>query len=64
MHLKYINYLNLAKEEEEDNAATCVMEGIRSFVHAAIQQFGDPELLYISSYFIGSSTQDVIHLKK
>lgn len=40
------------------------MEGIGCFVHSAIQQFSDAKLLYAPSYFIGSTTQDVICLEE
>lgn len=46
------------------NDLTHIMEGVGSFVHATIQQFGDAKLLYASSDFIGGSTQDVIRLEK
>lgn len=43
---------------------TYIMEWIRSFVHSTIQQFGDAELLYFPSYFVGSTAQDVIRLEE
>lgn len=40
------------------------MKRVGSFVHSTIQQFGDAELLYAPSYFIGGTAQDVIRLEK
>lgn len=40
------------------------MEGIGSFVHSTIQQFGDAKLLDVPSYFIRRTTQNVICLKE
>lgn len=40
------------------------MERVGSFVHCTIQQFCDTKLLYVPTYFIGGTTQDVICLEK
>lgn len=56
-------FMHLATQKVE-TSATYVMEGIGSFVHSTIQQFGDAKLLYMPSYFIGGTTQDVICLGK
>ena len=36
-----------------------IMEGISSFVHSTIQQFGDAKLLHVPSYFVLGTTQNV-----
>lgn len=58
----YHVHITVAPTETVENSGTYIMEGICSFVHSTIQKFGDAKLLYISSYFIGSTTQDVICL--
>lgn len=40
------------------------MEGIGTFVNSTVQQFGDTKLLYVSSYLVGGSAQDVKCLRK
>lgn len=61
---RHKSYRHIVPQEEVENPITYVMEGIGSFVHSTIQQFGDAELLYAPSYFIGSATQDVICLEE
>lgn len=41
-----------------------IVDRIGRFVNSTVQQFGDAKLLYVSSYFIGGSAQDVIRLRK
>lgn len=41
-----------------------IMEGIGCFVHSTIQQFGDAKLLYVPSYFIRGTTQNVVCLEE
>lgn len=46
------------------NDISYVMEWVCSLVHSTVQQFGDAKLLYVPSYFVRGSTQDVKCLRE
>lgn len=54
--------MNTAEKKQKRN--TYVMQRIGSFVHSITQELGDAKLLLVSSDIIGSSAQDVVHLRE
>lgn len=51
-------------QNKAENIVAYIVDGIGRFVNSTVQQFGDAKLLYVASYVIGGSAQDVIRLKK